>query len=401
MTTVATAENIVLSQLRNYGNEAINFEAALGRVLAEDIKTDRDLPPYNRVAMDGIAINYAAFSKGIRTFTVKATQAAGDKPIDIDSIEECIEIMTGAALPGSVDTVIRYEDLTIANGRATINIEDIRQGQNIHKKGVDKKANDTVVSAGPVIDSTIISMAASVGKTTLQVNKLPKVVVITTGGELIAPNETPTDYEIRRSNNYAIQAVLQDYHIYATLLHIPDDTDITKQKLSDCLAHYDVIILSGGVSKGKFDYVPQVLEELKVNKLFHQVQQRPGKPFWFGAHESGKLVFAFPGNPVSTFLCLHRYFIPWLRASIGITKENKTYAILDSDISFKPALQYFVQVKLNIRQEGRLTATPVEGHGSGDFANLLIADAFMELPAENDNFKKGEVYRIWTFKNIL
>ena len=401
MIQVAEAEHIVLSQAKDYGVETISFELSLGRVLAEDIKTDRELPPFNRVAMDGIAISYNAFEKGIRTFTIRGTQAAGNKPIDIDYSGECIEIMTGAALPGSCDTIVRYEDVTIENRKATINIDDIRRGQNIHPKGIDCPANETVVYGGQVIDSTVICMAASVGKTKLQVKKLPKIVIITTGGELVSPDASPSYYEIRRSNNYAIQAVLQGYHAHAELMHIPDDATISKRILTDCLVNYDVIILSGGVSKGKFDYIPQVLEDLQVKKLFHQVRQRPGKPFWFGAHDTGRLIFAFPGNPVSTFLCLHRYLVPWLKASLGIREQKTSYAILDANISFKPPLQYFVQVKLHISEEGRLTATPVEGHGSGDFANLLIADAFMELPAERDNFKKGEVYRIWPFKSIV
>ncbi len=173
----------------------------------------------------------------------------------------------------------------------------------------------------------------------------------------------------------------------------------SKNQLKRCIDEYDVIILSGGVSMGKFDYVPPALNKLAVKKLFHKVQQRPGKPFWFGTHKSGKLVFAFPGNPVSTFMCFQRYFLPWLKKCLEI-KTNKAYAILNEDFSFKPALQYFLQVKLLINQKGELTATPLEGNGSGDFANLLQTDAFMELPLERNEFKKGEVFRIWAFKNL-
>lgn len=401
MIQVAEAEHIVLSESRDYGTEAIAFDASLGRVLAENIRTDRDLPPYDRVAMDGIAIRYSEFEAGTRAFTIQGTQAAGDEPIEADGSNTCIEIMTGAALPEGFDTVVRYEDIVTGNGIATIQVEDIRKGQNIHRKATDKKANEIVVSAGQVIGSTVINMAASVGKTVLQVKTLPKVVVITTGEELVQPGETPTPYQVRQSNNYAMQAVLRQYRLEATLLHIPDNATIAEEQLSQCLQDYDVLILSGGVSKGKFDYIPQVLEALQVKQLFHKVQQRPGKPFWFGRDGNGKLVFAFPGNPVSTFLCLHRYFLPWLRKSLGIRSPSHALAILNEDFSFKPALQYFLQVRLHIDEDGRLLATPVEGHGSGDFTNLLQANAFMELPAEKDNFKQGEVYRIWTFKSTL
>ena len=181
------------------------------------------------------------------------------------------------------------------------------------------------------------------------------------------------------------------------MIHIPDDPEITRQKISECLQNYDVIILSGGISMGKFDYIPKALEELSVKKLFHKVQQRPGKPFWFGTNDNGVVVFALPGNPVSTFMCLYRYMMPWLKASMGLPFSENKHAILNTDFSFAPALQYFLQVKLNLDSEGHLLAEPVEGNGSGDFANLLDTDAFMELPLERNNFAKGEVHRIWPF----
>jgi molybdopterin molybdotransferase len=239
---------------------------------------------------------------------------------------------------------------------------------------------------------------ASIGATQVLVKKLPKVVIVSTGDELVEVTATPLPYQIRRSNNYTIKAVLQQYELHPQLLHIPDDPNITKQQLEHCLQEYDVIILSGGISMGKFDYVPEALEALNVQKLFHKVQQRPGKPFWFGKHQNGVLVFAFPGNPVSTFMCLHRYFLPWLKTSLGLTSIPALYAQLAEDITFTPPLHYFLQVQIQVNDKGVLIATPIEGNGSGDFANLTETDAFMELPAEQNTFTKGSVFRIWPFK---
>ncbi len=400
MTTVAEAEKIVLSETKDFGTEPVSIDSALNRVLAENILADRDLPPYNRVGMDGIAINYTCFEKGTRSFPVKGTQAAGETPVEI-SADECIEIMTGAALPGSADTVIRYEDLDIKNGIATILIDNIRKWQNIHKKGADKKQGDVVATVNQTITADLIAIAASVGKEKLLVKNMPRVVIITTGNELVNISDTPTPYEIRKSNNYAIKSVLLQYGLIADILHLPDELTVVKQELENCLAKYDVILLSGGISAGKFDYVPQVLEELAVKKLFHKVEQRPGKPFWFGKHDKGIHVFAFPGNPVSTFMCLHRYFLPWLEISLGLAPKPEAFAVLAADFAFKPALVYFLQVKLGFSNSAQITATPVEGNGSGDFANLVDADAFMELPAEKNNFNKGEAYRVWPFKRVL
>jgi len=153
MITVEEAEKIILEQATEYGAEIVPFELALGRVLAEDIKADRDLPPFNRVTMDGIAVNYDAIESGISTFRIKATQAAGDHPIDIEEHNECVEIMTGSVLPASSDTVIRYEDLELRAGLATLVTRDIRRGQNIHYKGNDKKQDDIVASISQLVNT--------------------------------------------------------------------------------------------------------------------------------------------------------------------------------------------------------------------------------------------------------
>ncbi len=401
MVTVAEAEKIIELQARDYGNELVPFEQSLGRVLAEDLFADRDLPPCNRVTMDGIAIRFNSFKRGILVYKVKAIIAAGDVPTDITDEDECVEIMTGAALPDSADTVIRYEDIEIVNGIVTVNASDIRKGQNLHLKGRDKKQGDIVAKAGQVIGPALISMAASVGKIELLIKKLPRVVIITTGDELVDVRDQPTTHQVRRSNSYTIKAVLAQDALQADMLHIPDDLEITRKIIKESLKYYDVLLMSGGVSMGKFDYVPRVLEDLGISKLFHKVQQRPGKPFWFGKDERGVLVFAFPGNPVSTFLCLHRYFLPWFK-QIPNSKFQipNLYAVLDSDVTFNAPMQYFMQVRVDVNELGQLIATPDEGNGSGDFANLLDSDAFMELPIGKVNFKKGEVYRIWPFKKI-
>ncbi|WP_374949318.1 molybdopterin molybdotransferase MoeA [Mucilaginibacter sp.] len=397
MITVEQAEQIILAQIEDYGTEEVPFEQALGRVLAKDFLADRDLPPFNRVTMDGIAIKYSDIVDGVNTFRIAATQAAGDEPIAIETNNECIEIMTGAALSGDLDTVIRYEDVEITNGNARLLTNDIKQGQNIHLKGKDKELGNVVASSGQLVTPAIISLAASVGAVLLTVKKLPRVMIISSGDELVDVNDTPSDYQIRRSNSYTIKAALKNHGLDADTIHIPDDPEVTKTQIQNCLQNYDVLLLSGGISMGKFDYIPQALEDLQVNKLFHKVQQRPGKPFWFGKHAKGAVVFAFPGNPVATFMCLHRYFLSWLHATLGLPKQTAIYAQLITDFNFAPPLTYFLQVKLSYSQQAVLQAQPIEGNGSGDFANLADTDAFIELPANRNEFKKGEVFPVIKF----
>lgn len=399
--TVAAADSIILSNTLNLGNEDVPLMHAMGRILAADIVADRDMPPFDRVTMDGIAISYEAFEAGKRTFFIKATMAAGDEPVFVDSSEQCIEIMTGCVLPSGLDTVVRYEDVIIEGDYATITAQHTKQGANIHYKGTDVKRLEVVVAKNTIVDAVTVSIAASVGLAIIKVKKTPKVVVISTGDELVDILQTPTTYQIRRSNSYAIKAVLIQHGIEADLLHLNDDEETINAAMLTCVAAFDVLIVSGGVSMGKFDFVPQALEKAGLEKLFHKILQKPGKPFWFGSKSDRKVVaFAFPGNPVSAFLCLHRYFLPWLSSSISVSKTVFSYAELAQDVSFLPQLQYFMQVSVSVNQYGQLIATPIEGNGSGDFSNLTVSNAFMELPADKNHFFKGEVYKIIPFKTI-
>ncbi|MDC8106998.1 molybdopterin molybdotransferase MoeA [Chryseobacterium sp. PTM-20240506] len=395
MISVQQAENIISSQIRDFGTEDISYENALGRILAEDILADRDLPPFDRPTVDGIAISFKSYEKGVRNFTIKAVQAAGEAPVFIDEENNCVEIMTGAALHSSMDTVIRYEDILIKNNVANINI-DVKKGQNIHLKGRDKKVGEILVKANQVITPSILGIAASVGKTFLKVKKLPRVAIISTGDEMVSPDITPTPFQLRRSNGITIQSVLEKYRISADWLHWNDDLELIKKELSQCIDRYDILLMSGGVSMGKFDYLPKACEELGIEKLFHKIKQRPGKPFWFGKSRNEKLIFAFPGNPVSVFMCLHRYFIPWLEKSLEIP-ETVRYAVLQNDIDFPFPLQYFAQIKLSVNRSGQVIAESVNTNGSGDFSHLAETHAFIELPLEKNEFKKGEVYTIWKY----
>ncbi len=397
MISVAEAEQIILAHRKDYGTELLPFSAALGRVLAETVLTDHDLPHFNRVAMDGIAIRFADYQAGCRVFRIAAVQSAGEAPLADLPLNACVEIMTGAALPPATDTVVPYEHLRIREGLAEIIQEPVVPGKNIHLQGRDRRAGELVLPAGRVIGPLEVSMAASVGQINPRVRRLPRVAVLSSGDELVDPLEQPTPYQIRRSNTYAIQAALRRYGIEAEMFHLPENLDLTRQVIQSCLDRFDVLLLSGGVSAGKFDFVPQALAECGASPHFHKVRQRPGKPFWFGTFGKEGVIFAFPGNPVSTFLCLNRYFLPWLDASLGIPPRPAQRAILDKTIRFEAPLQYFLQVKLRQDEHARLRAMPLEGNGSGDFSNLTESDAFLELPAERAEFREGEIFPVWSF----
>ncbi|REH56389.1 molybdopterin molybdochelatase [Tenacibaculum gallaicum] len=398
MITVQKAKHIILESTQDFGIEEIPFLKSAGRVLKEDIVADRDFPPFNRVAMDGIAINHPFFEQGLRNFKIEGIQAAGSPQQTLDNAANCYEVMTGAVLPNNCDTVIRYEDVEINTQVATITVDETKEGQNIHRKGSDKSKGTVLIKKNTIISAAEIGVLATVGKATVKVTKQPKVMIVSTGNELVGVNENPLDHQIRRSNVYTLVSLLNDLKIPAKTAHITDEKSVLKEKIESYLKEYDVLLFSGAVSKGKFDFLPEVLDELGVQKLFHRVLQRPGKPFWAGATK-GCNVFAFPGNPVSTFVNCMVYFYPWYYKSVGVQQETQT-AILAEDITFKPNLTCFMQVKLSL-ENGHIYATPIQGNGSGDLASLVEADGFIELPkTEEIGFKKGNVFPVLTYRSF-
>jgi molybdopterin molybdotransferase len=397
MITVQTATDIVLENALPLPAESVPMHRAVGRALREPLLADRDFPPFDRVSMDGIALCFANFEAGQRRFFIENIQAAGAPQLKLEDKNNCFEVMTGAMLPQGTDAVIRYEDLSIEAGFATISIENVQARQNIHRQGIDRQIGEVIVAQGSLISPAELGVAATIGKAELKVVALPRVCILSSGDELVEVNETPLPHQIRKSNVYVMAAVLGTWGLTSDLLHLPDDPAAIEATLGDCLTKYDVLLMSGGVSMGKFDHIPSALELLGVRQLFHKVSQRPGKPFWFG-RSAGTVVFAFPGNPVSSFMCLHRYFRPWFRASIGLQALDYQYAALAEDYFFKPDLTYFLQVKLAAGPDGRLLATPVTGQGSGDLANLVDTDAFIELPLERQAFQAGEVFPIWRYR---
>ena len=421
MISVQEALQTILNNTQDFGVEEIPFLESVGRTLKEDILADRDFPPFNRVSMDGIAVNHRFFDQGTRAFFIEGVQAAGAEQKTMKVTSNCMEVMTGAVLPENTDTVIRYEDVVIENGIATISVHILELGKNIHSKGKDRAQGDLLISKNSIISAAEIGVLATVGKPTVKVAKMPNVMIVSTGDELVEVDEMPLAHQIRRSNAFTLVSLLERLNIQAKTSHITDNKELLKQKIEAFLKEYDVLLFSGAVSKGKFDFLPEVLEELRVKKLFHRVAQRPGKPFWFGKldtepsqsdikkelnlkkgssislrHQLSKLVFAFPGNPVSTYVNCLVYFYPWFAKSVGFELKEET-VILGEDISFKPQLTYFLQVRVDIKF-GHLVAFPVKGNGSGDLASLVEADGFIELPTKHTTFKKGENYTIIRYR---
>jgi len=397
MIDVDSATRIIFENAVDFGQESLLLQNCYGRVLAEEIRADRDFPPFDRVSMDGIAIRFADFADGQREFPLQGVQAAGMPRKTVGDDKVALEVMTGAILPKGLDTIVRYEDVEKNDGSAVIGADiSIKEGQHVHTKGNDRKSGDLLIGPGRRISIAELGVAATVGKTHLRVQRQPKLAVISTGDELVEVTQNPMPHQIRSSNTYAIAGMLQGRGLDVQRFHFPDDPAHLREGLGGCLNDFDVVLLSGGVSRGKYDHVPDALESLGVEKLFHRVAQKPGKPFWFGQRRQKCTVFALPGNPVSAVLCTLRYLLPWLQHSLGFLQQPQ-YLKLDADFRFDPPLTYFLQVRRSGAEE-KMRAMPIVGKGSGDLANLVDADGFLELPADRSQFRAGEAFPFWSYR---
>jgi molybdopterin molybdotransferase len=414
MLTVSEAFARVLATARPLPVESVPLLAAAGRWLATDLHADRDFPPFDRVAMDGIAVAHHAWAGGQTSFGLAHTQYAGAPATPLLDLTKAAEVMTGAVLPPGTDTVIRYEDLDLADGQASIRIPPpARPGQNVHPRAQDRRRGDLLLPAGTHLGPAELAVAATIGAAEIAVVRPARVALVSTGDELVEVGATPLPHQIRRSNVYALHALLTAAGADCTLHHFSDDQAELRAGLAPLFAPSacDAVVLSGAVSKGKADFLPAIFQELGVLEIFHEVNQRPGKPMWFGEKAGGPVVFGLPGNPVSTLLTAYRYVRPWLLASRGSAEQlgnlplagqpKELYdslcgsAMLAADVEFRPRLTYFLPVRFETDDQGRRVAHPAPTGGSGDLAGLLGCQGFLELPAEPTHFAAGEVWPCW------
>ena len=389
MISSAEAFALVLAAAPDYGVEEVDLLDACGRVLRQPICADREHPPFDRVSMDGIAISQSDWSRGQRRFPLTGCQAAGMAPLSLDPAS-CLEAMTGAVLPKGADGVIPVEHLR-RDGDAAILPDEyaFEAGMNIHRRGSDHARGAELLAAGIVLNPPRLALAATCGRRKLQVARLPEAAVIATGDELVDPDSEPLPWQIRRSNSFAMTAGLRGLGIKASEHHLPDKEQELEERLGVLLLSKQLIVLSGGVSAGKFDLIPATLKRLGCEVIFHQVSQRPGKPLLF-ARKGQTLIYGLPGNPVSALVNFTRFVLPQVRRSLGLP-PSQSLAVLAEELIFKKPLTLYQPVRLIADSEGRQRAFPLRGNGSGDHGSLALTDGFVELAAETSVFPAGSI----------
>jgi len=392
--TTAEATEAIAAAMPAFDTTDIELSRATGRILHQSVSAERDQPPFDRVTMDGIAIRYASFEAGNRQYKIQGRQHAGEPRQSLTHDNACIEIMTGAVLPDNTDCIVPVERTIVEDSTATIETDyAARQHQFIHPQASDHKKGQQIIEAGHRIEAVDIAIIASCGLSSVRVSEQPKIRVISTGNELVAAGSPINDYQIRSSNGPALVAMLETHgYTHCQHDHLLDDVKLLKQSLLQHLKEANVLILSGGVSMGKADFVPEVLAQLGVEVVFHKISQRPGKPMWFGIGPENQAVFALPGNPVSTLVCCRQYVIPALAAASKHDVMSAEIATLAEYFEFKARLSCFLPVRVTSDATGRLVATPVATNTSGDFAALGGTDGYVELPKDQSEFAAGSAW---------
>ena len=351
----------------------------VGRILHQKIFSDRPFPPFDRSMMDGYALRIADISTGnIFTITTQAPAGIPEQPLN-ETHRSCAEIMTGAVVPANADCVVPYEETERVDEKTMrlLEPEQHTNGACIHKYASDRPAGEHLLQRGMQIGSREIAVAATCGHAELTVSEMPTIAIVSTGDELVEIHNLPESHQIRRSNDVMVEAALASCHLHTQQRqHLTDDALLSKQKLSQMIATNQIVLISGGISMGKKDFIPGVLNELGLKNHFHGIAQKPGKPMGYWTH-TNCAVFTLPGNPLSTLTCLHHYVIPAIYLAMGQLKKKSAQSVqIDRNIRARNDFTIFLPV--SVGDESQATPQPVQN--SGDLVRILSSDGYIVVP---------------------
>jgi molybdopterin molybdotransferase len=387
MITLEEAFKFVTTDLPLTGIEVVDFRMATGRVLAEDIFSDMDMPPFDKSAVDGYACRRADIAEPLRLLEVIAAGKSPSRKIDPGT---CSKIMTGAMVPENADCVVMVEQ-TIEQDSLVI-LTDQKTKNNIAHRAEDLKKGELVIPKGTLLHPQHIAVLASVGAIRPTVHQKVKICIFSTGDELVEPEIMPGQSQIRNSNGS--QLVSQAVRMGAEVVYggiLPDDEEITRKDLVDAFQVHDVIILSGGISMGDFDYIPKILNELQVNTLFRSIAVQPGKPTVFG-RSGNKFVFALPGNPVSSFNIFEILAKPFLYRLMGHSWQPMILQLPIAESFNRKGTARLGFVPSTIEQDGSVKALIY--NGSAHINALVSANALISIPLGIASVQKGELVNV-------
>ena len=397
MISVAEAIGVVRQHTERLATERVGLDEVLGRVLAQDVVADSDLPPFDRSQMDG----YAVRAEDVKAVPVRL-RIAGESAAGRgwhNQLEEghAVRIMTGAPVPAGADSVQQVELTTeLKDGTVVELLETVELGKSVVKRGAEIKAGEVVLNSGTVINAAMMAVLAAFGYANVEVFRRPRVAVLATGTELVPVDQTPGQDQIRDFNNYSLSA-------YATLAgatveRMPltgDETSLLKKQLADAAERCDVIVTSGGVSMGVYDVTKSALKELDAEIFFERVSLRPGKPTVFARLPNGTLVFGLPGNPVSvavTFNLFARTALLAMQGAADPTLKRET-AVLARSVKGTDRESY-LPAQLTTNDDAELIAFPLKWGGSSDFVAFALTTALLIVPANVKSIEAGSIVNV-------
>lgn len=387
MITVEQAKQIIKEHSTFFRIRKMDLIDAMGKVLADDVLSPIATPPFDQSAMDGYAFSFQKWDKKSNLRIVGEVQAGANYKAPLQP-NEAVRIFTGAAVPETCDTVIAQEKVQLKNNFFQVLEDDITLGRNVRLQASQSQANQIILKKGHLLTPPSISLLANVGIDEVWVYDCPTIGIIVTGKELVQPGEILSKGQIFESNSFALQAVLKQLHLTPSFIQwVDDDLQATEQAVKKGL-QCDILLITGGVSVGDYDFVAQALQNCGVQKLFHKIKQKPGKPLFFGQHDKG-LVFALPGNPAAVLTCFYEY----VAEAIGIfTRKiyfDKIEIILGNSYSKKEGLTHFVKGKT---ENGKVFI--LDGQESYLVNSFSIADCLVELPEHETHFEAGRVVKV-------
>ncbi len=399
MISVAEAIQIVRQQTHSLPVEQVSLPQAHGRVLAQDVVADSDLPPFDRSQMDGYAVRAIDAQAAPVRLRIVCESAAGKGWHNQLAEGQAVRIMTGAPVPAGADSVQQVE-LTheLKDGTVVELLESVEEGKSIVKRGAEIQAGETVLRAGTMINAAMMAVLAAFGCATVQVFRRPRVGVLATGSELVAVDQKPGPDQIRDSNNYSIAAYAELAGAVVERLPLTaDDTSALTNQISKAAETCDLIVTSGGVSMGVYDLTKSALKELGAEIFFERVALRPGKPTVFARLPSGTLMFGLPGNPVSVAVTFNLFARTAALTMQGATEPalKRETAALARSVKGTADRENYLPVQLTTNDDGELIAFPLKWGGSSDFVAFALTTALVSVPAGTKKVEAGTLVNVF------
>jgi molybdopterin molybdotransferase len=400
MLSVSQAQTLILQETHSPPSEAVSVGlAVLGAVLAEDVASDLDMPPYDKALMDGYAVRAADLAGDRAALPVVEEITAGRVPRHALGPGQASRIMTGAPIPAGADAVVMVERTRqLEDGRVLVEGRPPRPGDNVLPRGREMRRGEVILAAGAELRPQELGLLAAVGKTEVRVVPAPRVAVLSTGDEVVEAGAAPGPGQIRNSNGPMLTALAARAGARPRYLGIARDRLDSLRPLVEEGLGDDVLVLSGGVSAGKLDLVPGVLQEAGVTAHLHKVEMKPGKPVFFGSRDRGgrrALVFGLPGNPVSALVCFALFVRPALRRLGGFAGAgtDPVAATLAEDFAYRTDRPTYHPAHLEVC-EGRYTVRAVPWFGSADLRGLARANALLVLPVGDHQHRAGGTFPV-------